>query len=517
MAREHLERMVLISFVCWAFFALQMAQPTQAFERGVTAARPAAFFPRHKSMFPCQDKGSYLGCLPRIHRRPLFRSRSASFSHPISMTCASAATFRAASVLIGSSLVGSSIDRIFPNTGILATMAVAAICSNLSLVPSHHFLYDLCWTTFLPASLAFLLLGRTHQPVHSGNDDDARQSTQAVIKAVSIPFLIASIGSIIGCIASFLVCHKFPSLWLQPKDAAVAASCLCASFIGGSVNFFATANFIVGGGKASTLMSSMAAADLLVMAVYFAAMAGSLRSKYLTSLFGTGMSDNNNNNMRADSKSGATQSTREEKRKAMGIAGSSLRKAQGATLVSALALIIVKISTLFEKLTSAFLPGTTCASIAVLAPAVQRYLSSAKQNDLAKSMQQVASPLSDFCFQLLFASIGTSANLGEALVQGPACLLFSLLALAIHILIVFSGSLHAKKIFHLPLVFEDVLVASNAAIGGPATAAAFAGRMKGPRQRGLTMAGTVWGVVGYAVGTTIGVSIFRILLKMVTA
>ena len=63
----------------------------------------------------------------------------------------------------------------------------------------------------------------------------------------------------------------------------------------------------------------------------------------------------------------------------------------------------------------------------------------------------------------------------------------------------------------------DVLGASNAAIGGPATAAAFGARIpcKNPREKqAWTIAGTVWGVVGYAVGTTIGVTLYRLVQCM---
>ena len=51
------------------------------------------------------------------------------------------------------------------------------------------------------------------------------------------------------------------------------------------------------------------------------------------------------------------------------------------------------------------------------------------------------------------------------------------------------------------LRLSDVLTASNAAIGGPATAAAFCGQVKGissSEKREFTVAATVWGIVGYA-------------------
>lgn len=71
-----------------------------------------------------------------------------------------------------------------------------------------------------------------------------------------------------------------------------------------------------------------------------------------------------------------------------------------------------------------------------------------------------------------------------------------------------------EKIF--PLAAEEVLVASNAGIGGASTAAAFAGnlgedRVSADRKRGLIYAGTVWGVIGYALATPIGVTVTKML------
>lgn len=427
----------------------------------------------------------------------------------LTMSLGANPAFRAGSALISSSLVGSFAERKFPNSGILVTMSVAAALSNLSLAPSHHLLYDVCWSTFLPASLALLLLGRPSSTIVSSDEGEfALQSTNNVIKTVSAPFLIASLGSILGCTISFLLCRKFPTLWLNPKDAAIAAGCLCASFIGGSVNFFATASSI-GEGNITTLLSSMAAADLLVMAIYFAAMAAALESKRLLNAFSGGTSNHYN---KAEEAPQDVNEDFKDKNEPQFIASEQNlhTKVQAGILVSALALVIVKISAFVESMTASILPGVTCGVIALITPPVQQFLTK-KRSSLVQKMQRMALPLSDFAFQLLFASVGTSANLGEALRQGPACLSFSLSALVVHIVVVFAGSLRAKRFFHLPLILEDVLVASNAAIGGPATAAAFAGRMKSTRQRGLTMAGTFWGVVGYAVGTTVGVTLYKAL------
>ena len=151
-------------------------------------------------------------------------------------------------------------------------------------------------------------------------------------------------------------------------------------------------------------------------------------------------------------------------------------------------------------------------------------------------MQDIALPLSEVMFHLLFASIGTSANLRQALQSGPACLAFSSLSLAIHIIITFGGcriirdwtwyNNHTGKTRNRPsrlaasvepprMELEDVLIASNAAIGGPATAAAFCSQMNDKnnlrRLRGRTMAATFWGVFGYGIGTTIGIAMYRLI------
>ena len=128
--------------------------------------------------------------------------------------------------------------------------------------------------------------------------------------------------------------------------------------------------------------------------------------------------------------------------------------------------------------------------------------------------------MSSYAFLFLFAAIGVSADIAEVLRSGPACLIFSLTALTVHGVVTLGGSFvfqrwfGTKKASHGGRIrLADVLVASNAAIGGPATAAAFCGQVKqgNDMKRSLTVAATVWGVVGYAVGTTVGVTLYRVL------
>jgi hypothetical protein len=197
-------------------------------------------------------------------------SLSLTNNHPASLAIS------ASLALIGSSCVGLQFDKLVPSSGILATLVTAAMLSNLGIVPSSHYIYDLCWTTFLPASLALLLLAyRNNQekiPIPGSSSSSSptvttrtiQQEQEPVaksIRTVALPFFISSIGSLVGCLTSFVLFSRLPSLGLSLTDAQVACACLSASLVGGSVNFFATAQLI---SASPTLLGSLATSDLMV-------------------------------------------------------------------------------------------------------------------------------------------------------------------------------------------------------------------------------------------------------------
>ena len=55
---------------------------------------------------------------------------------------------------------------------------------------------------------------------------------------------------------------------------------------------------------------------------------------------------------------------------------------------------------------------------------------------------------------------------------------------------------------------DEALVASNACVGGPATAAAFA---SATRREDLVVPAVVWGTVGYACGTGLGMALYNVM------
>ena len=59
---------------------------------------------------------------------------------------------------------------------------------------------------------------------------------------------------------------------------------------------------------------------------------------------------------------------------------------------------------------------------------------------------------------------------------------------------------------------DELIVASNANVGGPATAASFAALLKKPS---LVVPATLYGTLGYGVATTLAIGLFHALLRAV--
>jgi uncharacterized membrane protein len=110
--------------------------------------------------------------------------------------------------------------------------------------------------------------------------------------------------------------------------------------------------------------------------------------------------------------------------------------------------------------------------------------------------------LGTFFMYLFFVTIGAAANIFELAGDGLVLLPYAVIIIATHLAVLLVGT----KLLKIDLA--EALVASNACIMGPATAAAIAA---GQGWRNLVTPGVLVGVLGYVVANFLGVAVFEML------
>eukprot|EP00535_Pseudo-nitzschia_heimii_P004715 CAMPEP_0197181030 /NCGR_PEP_ID=MMETSP1423-20130617/5436_1 /TAXON_ID=476441 /ORGANISM="Pseudo-nitzschia heimii, Strain UNC1101" /LENGTH=533 /DNA_ID=CAMNT_0042631193 /DNA_START=122 /DNA_END=1720 /DNA_ORIENTATION=+ len=479
--------------------------------------------------FKQQLKGSASVRLPRVRNRgtgakgiasspPQHRATTQLSMHP--STGASLA-------IVASSLFGMQISRFVPSGGILGTLISGAFFGNACTkwIPNVHPIYDLCFSLFLPCSLTLLLLAYrapentidfddandqsatnitdTDADLHMGLSEkrqmmktststkSVQDSISACIRRIAMPFIITSLASLLGCWLSYRCALTFRwfgesasvasiSMDKAKELAKITTGCMSASYVGGSINFMSTARII---GAPTDLLGSLLTADLFTMAIYFSFLSSSLDWEWLRSKFDT-LSMQTTVVTEKTSEDKKVEKIKSQKSSEITNASSSSSSfGMNAFCFASIPLLvstffIVRLANWVEGSVGRFIPGSACALIAIVAPLLNSFV---QGKNFWKPFSKAATVWSDFFFLSFFASIGVAANLSSALSIGPACLLFSAIALTIHVVVTVTGCLLWNRI--VPIIFggsrdrigtdilsldlEDVWIASNAAIGGP--------------------------------------------------
>ena len=112
--------------------------------------------------------------------------------------------------------------------------------------------------------------------------------------------------------------------------------------------------------------------------------------------------------------------------------------------------------------------------------------------------------LAAILMQVFFAAVGASANIGLVVRTAPVLFLFSFVALASHLgLMLGLGRLAGFS-------RRDLLIASNANIGGPSTVAGMAAA-KG--WRSIMVPGILVSTLGYALGSAVGLTMYALATR----
>jgi len=343
--------------------------------------------------------------------------------------------------------------------GPLLLLAIAMAASNLGLIPYASPVYDSIMGLLVPMAIPLLLLRADFKAIFM------ESGTMFGV------FLVAAGATFVGALVGVMVVDMGP---LEPEIAGTVT----ASYIGGSLNFVATAEAV--GIKDSSIYVAGLSADaagaviFLIMLMLMPAI-GFVRDSLPSRFFGQETSKDPDE-VQAD--------------EAPAPPFRLLHIANGL----AISLVVCTLSAALTGILdmgSVFILVVTALSLLVanFAKPLLRHVSSEFE-------------VGTLFMYIFFVAIGAGANLSDVIGAAFPILMFILVMVVVHLcVVVLLGRL-------LKLDLAEVMIASNACILGPAPAAALAAS-KGWRP--LIAPGILVGLFGYAIATFIGVGLTALL------
>ena len=365
-------------------------------------------------------------------------------------------------------------------SGAVIALLIALALVNTGIIPAHAVLYDdIVWGYVVPLAIPLLLL-----------QTNIRRIWRETGRLLAI-FLIGSVGTVAGAVIGCVLLRA--SIDGLPQVAAM----MTGSYIGGGVNFTALADaFKVSG----TLVSSTIVADNLNMALYFLILLGIAGNSFFRRFYPHPLIDE-------VEQSGVSEEGKTLAASYWGRKDVSLRD---IAMCVTYAVVVVTISKFLGATLSAFVPpdgswlskmgGTFLGSQYIWITLISMIFASVCEKQ-ANSMNG-AQEIGTFFIYMFFFVIGVPASIMEILTNAPMLFVFCFIMVVVNMLFCLIGG----KILNFAL--EDILVASNANIGGPTTAAGLAISQGWTKLVGPAM---LVGTFGYAIGTYIGIIVGSIL------
>ncbi|WP_432665716.1 DUF819 family protein [Wukongibacter baidiensis] len=363
-------------------------------------------------------------------------------------------------------------------SGAIIALVGALVLSNLKIIPTDAPAYDQVWGYVVPLAIPLLLFKCDIKKIW-------RESGR-----ILIIFLISSVGTMLGATLGYISLSKYI------PDLTKVAAMMSGSYIGGGVNFAAMAGSFEVPGE---LVSAAVVADNLLMALYFFVLIAIPSIGFFRKHFSHPHVDEVERVGTNDNKTlAANYWGRKEislKDIAFAISTAFAIVAVSAEIAKWFGLIIPTtnpvLNVLNSLLSNKYLLITTLTMLgATLFP---NYFSN------IKGSQEIGT----FLIYIFFVVIGVPASISLILQRSPLLLLFCAVMVGMNMLVTFGMGKLLK--FNL----EEIILASNANIGGPTTAAAMAISKGWIELIGPIM---VVGTLGYIIGNYFGIIIGNILM-----
>ena len=355
-------------------------------------------------------------------------------------------------------------------TGCVMALIGAMILSNTGIIPLDAAAYDFVWDYIIPLSIPMLLFNADIRKI-------GRESGRLLII-----YLISGFGTIAGGIVAYnLLKGSFDGL-------GSVLPMMIGTYTGGSVNLAAMSDVYNVGGE---LVSSSVVADNLLMALYFFALIAAAGSKFFLKHYRHPLIDELAGADNAEDAGAATYWKPKEV---------SLKD---IAFCLALSLVIVAVSVKIAGVLGSLFPTSNFILALLNGLLGNQYLIITTLTMIIATFfpRQVgniagAQEIGAYLIHIFFAVIGVPASIYMILTKAPLLLLFCALIVLTNMIFSFLFG----KLFRFSL--EEIIIASNANIGGPTTSAAMA-IAKGWNT--LIVPAILVGTLGYVLGNYYGI------------
>lgn len=354
-------------------------------------------------------------------------------------------------------------------TGPILGLVIALIASNLGVIPMSSPAFDVVSNYLVPVAVVLILFKA-----------DIR-SIFGTTKKELIAFHIAAVGTFVGTIVGvLLLAGVMPAI----KEIAPA---MCATYIGGSINFVAmTEQFSPSG----NITSAALVADNLVMAIFVLILTWMPSSKFFRKYF------------KHPYETLAEQGVAEGENKIASYWQPKPISLLDISLALATAFLIAALSSNLASFIDANTSGLIQAFFGnqyVILTTLTLILVSIFPNYF-KNISG-ADEIGSFFIYMFFVTVGIPASLKDVITQAPLLLVFSFTICTINLLFALIGGKITK------CSIEEIVIASDATLAGPSGTAALA-IAKGWNK--LIIPALLVGLWGYVIGNYCGVFIAQI-------
>ena len=386
----------------------------------------------------------------------------------------------------------------------LASFALASVVSSArrsGVWQLHPILEQASWTVVLQTALILgVWASRSRIQQIGATNPSGTRITAVKIVPMLVAFALGCIGTMLGSFCGVKCATRFASRGTSSSVWPIAASCLAASYTGGTANFFEVANLLGAlQGPVARALSLIAGIDILVMVVYFGILL-SLRSwvavgkdkslSFLSFLYSDAGTNAQTNVVSVSAKSG--QSTFLGRRKLLGAA-------LVVVIAGLLALTAAQVQRLLPRV-----PG-----LSVMASVLSAVYLASNSPVLGLASPAALSASCELTLGVFYAVLGLGCRIQDVFSVGPSILLLMLITLAVHLTTLLLGSWvwnRSCRDSSNAIDVDTAIIASNACVGGASTAASMAAGLKNSDPN-LPMLGSLAGVLGYVVGTPLGLAL----------